>query len=107
MAHCWRLCDIAIFLSISFFSAKALDDYAAIRSKASEASEKEDQIDPRLEAIVEKMLDKYDTLIIHCFLVHNKCSNDLKDVFCLSGALVMENINRPWGWLLNAGDWIS
>jgi 26S proteasome regulatory subunit N2 len=46
-----------MFLSISL-SAKALDEYAVIRSRASEATETEQTMDPRLEAIVEKMLDK-------------------------------------------------
>jgi hypothetical protein len=30
-----------------------------------------------------------------------------KILYYLSGALLMENVNRPWAWLLNAGDWIS
>ncbi|TVU02681.1 hypothetical protein EJB05_51809 [Eragrostis curvula] len=38
--------------------AKALDEYATIRSMASGATEEEKTIDPRLEAIVERMLDK-------------------------------------------------
>ncbi|GJN36702.1 hypothetical protein PR202_gb25587 [Eleusine coracana subsp. coracana] len=49
------LYDLNIFLFFYFFSAKALDDYAA---EASEGPEKVNQIDPRLKAIVEKMLDK-------------------------------------------------
>lgn len=40
------------------FSAKAIDEYAILRSKAVESSEMVD-IDPRLEAIVERMLGKY------------------------------------------------
>ncbi|XP_062191510.1 26S proteasome non-ATPase regulatory subunit 1 homolog A-like [Phragmites australis] len=38
--------------------AKALDEYSTIRSKASKATEEEETMDPRLEAIVERMLDK-------------------------------------------------
>ncbi|KAJ8497333.1 hypothetical protein OPV22_007885 [Ensete ventricosum] len=37
--------------------AKALDEYASLRSKAAKSSE-ESKMDPRLEAIVERMLDK-------------------------------------------------
>ncbi|KAG1364182.1 26S proteasome non-ATPase regulatory subunit 1 [Cocos nucifera] len=38
--------------------AKALDEYASLRSKATKPSEEEAKVDPRLEAIVERMLDK-------------------------------------------------
>ncbi|CAD5190061.1 unnamed protein product [Musa acuminata subsp. malaccensis] len=38
--------------------AKALDEYASLRSKAAKSSEEESKMDPRLEAIVERMLDK-------------------------------------------------
>ncbi|KAL6843181.1 hypothetical protein ACP4OV_026894 [Aristida adscensionis] len=38
--------------------AKALDEYAAIRSRTSKTAGEEETMDPRLEAIVEKMLDK-------------------------------------------------
>ncbi|XP_042396129.1 26S proteasome non-ATPase regulatory subunit 1 homolog A-like [Zingiber officinale] len=38
--------------------AKALDEYAALKSKALKTSKNESQMDPRLEAIVERMLDK-------------------------------------------------
>jgi hypothetical protein len=49
------------------FSAKALDEYAAIQSRV---TGEEKTMDPRLEAIVERMLDKYDSfLMVHCFLV--------------------------------------
>ena len=40
-------------------SAKAIDEYASLRSKAAESSDDTAKIDPRLEAIVERMLDKY------------------------------------------------
>lgn len=42
------------------FAAKALDEYAAVRSKPVKPSDEDVKIDPRLEAIVERMLDKYD-----------------------------------------------
>jgi 26S proteasome regulatory subunit N2 len=41
-------------------SAKALDEYASIKTRASKATEEEENIDPRLEAIVERMLEKYE-----------------------------------------------
>ncbi|MBA0809205.1 hypothetical protein Gohar_024877 [Gossypium harknessii] len=39
-------------------SAKAIDEYASLRSKAAESSDGAAEIDCRLEAIVERMLDK-------------------------------------------------
>ncbi|KAL5230675.1 hypothetical protein ABZP36_029451 [Zizania latifolia] len=38
--------------------AKALDEYASIRSRSLKAAGEEEMMDPRLEAIVERMLDK-------------------------------------------------
>uniref|UniRef100_A0A0D9ZQF2 26S proteasome non-ATPase regulatory subunit 1 homolog n=1 Tax=Oryza glumipatula TaxID=40148 RepID=A0A0D9ZQF2_9ORYZ len=38
--------------------AKALDEYASFRTKASKGAEEEENVDPRLEAIVERMLEK-------------------------------------------------
>ncbi|XP_071713352.1 26S proteasome non-ATPase regulatory subunit 1 homolog A-like [Rutidosis leptorrhynchoides] len=38
--------------------AKAIDEYAALKSKAAESKEESSDVDPRLEAIVERMLDK-------------------------------------------------
>ncbi|KAL5998534.1 26S proteasome non-ATPase regulatory subunit 1 A [Asimina triloba] len=38
--------------------AKAIDEYASLRSKAAESNEEASKVDPRLEAIVERMLDK-------------------------------------------------
>ncbi|KAK8579416.1 hypothetical protein V6N13_142625 [Hibiscus sabdariffa] len=38
--------------------AKAIDEYASLRSKAAESSDKAAEVDLRLEAIVERMLDK-------------------------------------------------
>lgn len=40
-------------------SAKAIDEYASIKSKAAESNDEAASVDPRLEAIVERMLDKY------------------------------------------------
>ncbi|XWS09133.1 hypothetical protein CRYUN_Cryun40dG0059800 [Craigia yunnanensis] len=38
--------------------AKAIDEYASLQSKAAESSDEAAKIDPRLEVIVERMLDK-------------------------------------------------
>ncbi|XP_022733300.1 26S proteasome non-ATPase regulatory subunit 1 homolog A-like [Durio zibethinus] len=38
--------------------AKAIDEYASLRSKAAESGDEVAKVDPRLEAIVERMLDK-------------------------------------------------
>ncbi|XP_043704491.1 26S proteasome non-ATPase regulatory subunit 1 homolog A-like [Telopea speciosissima] len=38
--------------------AKAIDEYASLKSKAAESSENAEKVDPRLEATVERMLDK-------------------------------------------------
>lgn len=38
--------------------AKAIDEYASLRSKALESNDEAAKVDPRLEAIVERMLDK-------------------------------------------------
>ena len=38
--------------------AKAIDEYASLKSRAGESND-EALVDPRLEAIVERMLDKY------------------------------------------------
>ncbi|KAF7837149.1 26S proteasome non-ATPase regulatory subunit 1-like protein A-like [Senna tora] len=38
--------------------AKAIDEYASLKSKAAESSDDSVKVDPRLEAIVERMLDK-------------------------------------------------
>ena len=39
-------------------SAKAIDEYACLKSKAAESNDEAAKVDPRLEAIVERMLDK-------------------------------------------------
>ncbi|KAF8392031.1 hypothetical protein HHK36_022371 [Tetracentron sinense] len=38
--------------------AKAIDEYASLESKVAESNEAAEKVDPRLEAIVERMLDK-------------------------------------------------
>ncbi|XP_024985241.1 26S proteasome non-ATPase regulatory subunit 1 homolog A-like [Cynara cardunculus var. scolymus] len=38
--------------------AKAIDEYATLKTKAAESKEESSDVDPRLEAIVERMLDK-------------------------------------------------
>jgi hypothetical protein len=58
-----NITSFALFL----FSAKALDEYAAIQSRATWEEKNDGQW---LQAIVERMLDKYDSfLMVHCFLV--------------------------------------
>jgi hypothetical protein len=42
------------------FTAKALDEYAAFRSRLAKPSDDDAKIDTRLEAIVERMLNKCD-----------------------------------------------
>lgn len=44
---------------LSSLSAKAIDEYASFRISAAESNDKTAEVDPRLEAIVERMLDKY------------------------------------------------
>lgn len=46
-----------MFLFLS--SAKAIDEYASLKAKASESTVEAENVDHRLEAIVERMLDKY------------------------------------------------
>lgn len=49
-------------------TAKAIDEYANLKTKAAESNDEAAKVDPRLEAIVERMLDKYETstLLIKC-----------------------------------------
>ena len=69
------LITLPLFLALFLSSAKALDEYAAIQSRA---AGEEKTMDPRLEAIVERMLDKYDSaLMICCFSVSKKHSSEL------------------------------
>ncbi|XP_022864396.1 26S proteasome non-ATPase regulatory subunit 1 homolog A-like [Olea europaea var. sylvestris] len=42
--------------------AKAIDEYANFKTKASEGNDQSAVVDPRLETIVERMLDKYGNL---------------------------------------------
>ena len=44
-------------------SAKAIDEYASLKSKATESNDEAMKVDPRLEAIVERMLNKYVDLL--------------------------------------------
>lgn len=44
---------------IWFLTAKAIDEYASLKCKAAESNDEAAKVDPRLEAIVERMLDKY------------------------------------------------
>ncbi|KAK2986199.1 hypothetical protein RJ640_012457 [Escallonia rubra] len=49
--------NVSLFL-LFFHSARAIDEYAKLKTKAAETSDEATTVDPRLEAIVEKMLDK-------------------------------------------------
>ena len=59
---------VIILILIFSLSAKALDEYASIKTRASKATEEEENIDPRLEAIVERMLEKYDNILLLCYI---------------------------------------
>lgn len=48
----------------SLFPAKAIDEYANLKSKAAESNDNASNVDPRLEAIVERMLNKYVNLYL-------------------------------------------
>jgi len=47
-----------MYLIFFIFSDKAIDEYANLRKKAAESNDEAAKIDPRLEAIVERMLEK-------------------------------------------------
>ena len=90
------------------FSAKAIDKYASLRTKAAESKESDD-VDPRLEAIVERMLNKY-----ACFTFLYLLISQVPSLTCLflsllniSGVLPMASINKLWESQLNAEGWIS
>lgn len=83
-------------------SAKAIDEYASLRSKG-EAK----KVDPRLEAIVERMLNKYVDLCSFSFLSYLSFHLFLPIVFFNLGASLMENINKLWELPLNVEDWIN
>lgn len=50
----WSTYILSLFLS----PAKAIDEYASLKSKAAESNSDGADVDPRLEAIVERLLDK-------------------------------------------------
>ena len=57
-----------MFWTVFLLLAKAIDEYASLKSKAAE-SNNEALVDPRLEAIVERMLDKYVDLYLFPFVL--------------------------------------
>lgn len=57
--------DLKPFVIFLCPSAKAIDEYASLKTKAAEGNHESAEIDPRLEAIVERMLDKYVKLHPH------------------------------------------
>lgn len=64
-------------------------------------------MDPRLEAIVERMLNKYVDLCSFAFLSYLSFNLFLPIVFFNLGASLMENINKLWELQLNVEDWIN
>ena len=83
--------------------AKAIDEYASLKSKAAE-SNNEALVDPRLEAIVERMLDKYVDLYLFPSIL---CILLFVLPLLFLGVLWMEDTNKLWEWQLNAEDWIN
>ncbi|KAH9312443.1 hypothetical protein KI387_027478 [Taxus chinensis] len=53
-----QLAALSLCVFCNFCVAKAIDEYATLRVKAAESNEEALQMDPRLELIVERMLDK-------------------------------------------------
>lgn len=51
-----------------FHAAKAIDEYASLRTKAAESNVSSVAVDPSLEAIVERMLEKYVELLFYLLL---------------------------------------
>ena len=96
------------YIYLILFSAKAIDEYASLKSKAAESSDESIKVDPRLEAIVERLLDKY--------VSHNHSSDFCIQMYLNSnfpyflllfpdlGVSWMENTNKLWELLPNAGD---
>lgn len=64
-------------------------------------------VDPRLEAIVERMLDKY--VYLYLYAIWKQLIYMVGTEFLLFGLGVFwtGSINRLWEWLWNAEDWIS
>lgn len=88
-----------IFSYVVFFSGKAIDEYAALKSKKAELKDALKaalvNVDPRLEAIVERMLDKY--VCFHLLFYSEDCivSDTTKQV-CWT-----KIINNQSKWLTN------
>lgn len=82
------------------FSAKAIDEYASLKTKAAESNKAAD-VDPRLEAIVERMLDKYENLHIPLFLL---CGFHIAYLLPSPGVFRMVDINKLLEWQLNVED---
>lgn len=87
-------------------SAKAIDEYASLRSKAAESSDEATKVDPRLETIVERMLNKYAYLCSFASISYLSYYLSYHFYFNL-GVLLMESINKLWELQLNVEDWIN
>lgn len=92
----------------SLCSAKAIDEYASLRSKAAESSDDSSKVDPRLEAIVERMLDKYvnyncsyNSVVIK---FHRSHFSFHSSIFPCLGVSWTESTIKLWEPPLNAGD---
>lgn len=57
-----------MFWTVFLLLAKAIDEYASLKSKGFKSND-EVLVDPRLEAIVERMLDKYANLYFFPFYI--------------------------------------
>lgn len=70
--------------------AKAIDEYASLKSKAAESKNEADEIDPRLEAIVERMLDKYVMMIHYIFYIYiSICSH-----WCSGSTAISQQVHQ-------------
>lgn len=56
---------LIVIYYVLLLSAKAIDEYANFKTKAVEGNDQSAVVDSRLEAIVERMLDKYGNLWFH------------------------------------------
>lgn len=90
------------------FSAKAIDEYANLKSKAAESNDNVSNVDPRLEAIVERMLNKYVNLYL--LILRNASISNFFLVFLWLfhlGASWMVSTNKLWELQLNVEDWTN
>ena len=77
------------------FSAQAIDEYASLRTKADESKESAD-VEPRMEAIVERMLNKHICFTFLQLLISQVPSLTVLFLYLLNipGVLPMGSINK-------------